>query len=277
MTLVWWDMTPQEVREGINQHIMQIEAETVPVFSVEEMVIAPRNTTLRIYKPDDGADFPLVLLIHGGAWVAGNLDTHDNLARYLCANANVMVISVGYLNAPEGKFPLQLEQCYDALFYASTLSNKIAVAGDSAGGNMSAALCLMAKDRNGPKIALQVLINPAPLNCNVAPERQNFGYEQIRWQTIQYVSKPEEITHFYVSPLLADLSDLPPATIILAENDPLLPEGEDYVEKLKQSGVPTDVFCQHGIGHLAGHGARASKQAKQSLDAAVQSLKNTFH
>src|SRR5689334_18537942 len=144
-TLSWWDMSPQEVRDRINQRIMSVEAPTPTVFSVKDHSINRdgRNTPIRIYKPAEGDSFPTILLIHGGAWVAGNLDTHDNLARYLCSETKAIVVSIGYLNAPEGKFPLPLEQCYDTLTWIrehgpeiSADTNKIAVVGDSAGGNI---------------------------------------------------------------------------------------------------------------------------------------------
>jgi len=106
----WWDMTPEMVREKINQRIMSIEAPIPPVWSVENRVIKEkeRNTPIRIYTPDQGNNFPVILMIHGGAWVAGNLDTHDNLARYLCSKTKAIVVSVGYTNSPEGKVPLPL-------------------------------------------------------------------------------------------------------------------------------------------------------------------------
>ena len=108
----WWDMTPEMVRERINQRIMSIEAPIPIVASVIDQTVNrdDRNTPIRIYRPNTENDLPLILLIHGGAWVAGNLDTHDNLARYLCSESKAIVVSVGYLNAPEGKFPLPLEQ-----------------------------------------------------------------------------------------------------------------------------------------------------------------------
>lgn len=283
----WWDLAPTEVRARINQRIMSIEAPVPEVGSVEDRLVqcTNRNTILRIYTPNEGDHFPIILLIHGGAWVAGNIDTHDNLARYLCSKAQAVVVSVGYLNAPEGKFPLPLEQCYDALSWAtehadelSADASMLAVAGDSAGGNMAAALCLMTRDRNGPKIALQVLINPATdLTCGGTLERKEDGLDILRWQAVQYLSASSEANHPYVSPLTAkDLNNLPPAVVILAENDDLREAGQKYAERLYSAGIPTQIYCQTGIGHLAGDGARASLRAKPSLDVAVTALQNVF-
>lgn len=279
-TLSWWDMSPKEVREKINQRIMSIEAPVPSVFSVTDRTIIQnnRNTSIRIYTPVEGDNFPVLLLIHGGAWVAGNLNTHDNLARYLSSQAKAIVVSVEYLNAPEGKFPLSLEQCYDALTWIfehgsefSANTKKIAVVGDSAGGNMAAAICLMVRDRSGPNIKLQVLINPAPdLTCNGTLLRQNDSLDTLRWQAVQYVSDPKDTNNPYVSPLVAsNLSGLPAAIIILAEQDDLREAGQKYAERLQAAGVPTDVYCQQRVNHLAGHGARASLYARESLDIAI--------
>lgn len=285
--LLWWSMSPLEIRERINQRIMDIEAPIYSVWAIENRVVKndARSTPVRIYLPNQNNNLPVILLIHGGAWVAGNLDTHDNLARYLCSQVEAVVVSVEYLNAPEGKFPLQLEQCFDALTWMtehalefSGDSSRLAVIGDSAGGNMAAALCLMARDRQGPKIDLQVLINPAPdLRCDGTIEQQNDALDPLRWQAHQYLSNSNEANNFYVSPLSADnFYDLPDALILVAEKDELRSDGERYAQKLKDSGVQTSIYCQNGIGHLAGHGARVSFQAKESLDVAVQALKTAF-
>ena len=283
----WWDMTPLEVREKINQRIMNIEAPTPSVWAVENRIVEndSRSTPVRIYLFNEKKNLPVILLIHGGAWVAGNLDTHDNLARYLCSQVEALVVSIEYTNAPEGKFPLQLLQSLDVLKWIvdhtnefSPDSSKLAVVGDSAGGNMAAALCLMVRDQLGPKIDLQVLINPAPdLTCDGTITRQNNALDMLRWQAFQYLSDPKEMNHPYVSPLVAqNLCDLPTAVVILAEKDDLREAGQKYADRLCDSGVPTYVYCQQDINHLAGDGARASILARESLDFAVAALQRTF-
>lgn len=287
MALSWWDMNPQEIREKINQSILSIEAPIPTVWSVKDQVVQckNRNTPIRIYTPTEGNNFPVILFIHGGAWVAGNLDTHDNLARYLCSETKAVVISVGYLNSPEGKFPLPLEQCYDTLNWikehARTLSadsSRVAVVGDSAGGNMATALCLMSRDRLGPSIELQVLINPSPdLTCNGTIVKQGDALDPLRLQAINYLSDPKDVNNPYVSPLVAtDLSGLPPAVVILAEKDDLRDLGQKYADRLNSAGVPTQIYCQKGIGHLAGDGARASLRSRESLEVAVIALRKAF-
>lgn len=282
----FFDMNPYEVRNRINDRCMSIDAEVPEVGSTEDRSIeaAGRKTPLRIYTPSDGSRLPLILLIHGGAWVAGNLDTHDNLARYLCKNARAVVLSVGYQTAPEGKFPVPLEQCYDTLLWAAThtqqlrTDGRIAIVGDSAGGNMAAALCLVTRDRQGPQIDFQVLINPAPnLTCDGTIERQGGELDALRWQAMMYVENPEDVNNPYVSPSLADLTGLPAALIVLAEFDALRQDGQHYADKLHAADVPTSVYCQRGTDHLAGHSARASKAAQESLDTAVTALREAFH
>lgn len=278
----FFDMEPHKVREIIDAKIMKQEGITLQVDSVEEytLEVEDRVTPLRIYSPGAEENYPIILFIHGGAWVAGNLDTHDNLARYLCSKTNSTVVSVGYLNSPEGKFPLPMEQCYDALNWAAakSVSAPIAVVGDSAGGNMAAALCLMARDRNGPLITYQVLLNPAPdLSCGGTLTYQNDALDIMRLQAKLYAQSEDDLFNPYFSPLQAkDHTRLPPALIVLAEKDDLYADGLAYAEKLLEANVDVKIFTQLNIGHLAGNGARVSKAAKESVDVTCDSLNAIF-
>lgn len=282
------EMGPDKVRKMFNEKFLSIPAETPEVLKVENISITNdnRTTPLRIYIPNENKDLPIILYVHGGAWIAGNLDTHDNLARYLSKQVGALVVSVGYLNAPEGKFPLPLEQTYDALqwivshakeFHANPA--QLAVVGDSAGGGMAAALALLSRDRKGPKIDMQVLINPVVNNTwggTLKPQGDEFDSE--RWIATQYVKDPKDTENPYVSPIFAkDLTNLPPALVILAEKDMFRKDGQKYAERLSASGVPTNVYTQSGVGHLAGNGARASKLARESLDVAVAGLRGEFY
>lgn len=285
----WFDLTPQALQTKIDSIIMQIAAPIPSVGTATNYTIthATRNTPVRIYQPaGNQPGLPVVVLIHGGAWVAGSLDTHDNLARYLCAAAEVVIVSVGYSNAPAAKFPYQLTQILDTLTWITAHAHefaadatKLAVVGDSAGGNMAAALCLMTRNQQGPKIALQILINPAlDLTCAGTLTRQNDQWDELRWQALQYVNDVTEVNNPYVSPSTAsNLSNLPPTLIVVAEHDQLRASAELYADRLQASGVPTQTYCQLGVGHLAGHGARAALRAKESLDVVVQILKTKFN
>lgn len=283
----FWDMDSLKVRDGINQRIMSIEAEKPEVDHVTDFTVNndKRTTPIRVYYPNQSDQLPVILLIHGGGWVAGNLDTHDYMARYLCRNVKAVVVSVGYTNSPEGKFPVPLEQCFDALVWITKNAdkihvnpNKLAVVGDSAGGNMTAALCLLDRDRKGPKIELQVLINPSPdLTAGGTLQRQGDALDTMRWFATQYLSDPKDAYNPYVSPVLSkNLHDLPPALVLLAEKDELLVDGKKYAEELIAAGIPTNIYIQRGIGHLAGNGARASNSARESLDVAVAALRGVF-
>jgi acetyl esterase len=283
----FWEMGPDKVRKMLNEKFLAIEAEKPGVLKVENITIKNdnRTTPLRIYTPNEQNDLPIILYIHGGAWVAGSLDTHDNLARYLCRGVQALVVSVGYLNAPEGKFPVPLEQCYDALLWIVKNAKKfnidpsrLAVVGDSAGGEMAADLCLLDRDRKGPAIDFQVLINPVVDNTwGGTLQRQGDELDDERWIASQYVVDPKDTSNPYVSPLLAkDLSHLPPALIILGEKDMFRPDAQKYADRLRSSEVPTNVYTQYGVGHLAGNGGRASELAQESLDVAVAALRGAF-
>lgn len=259
----WWDMTPEVIREKIDARIMSIAAPQPKVLKVEDAT--QQNVPVRIYTPCEQRSACALLFIHGGAFVAGSLDTHDNLARYLASKTNCEVISVGYTLAPDAKYPLALEQCYSVLEWLSKRCSSFIVVGDSAGGNLAASLTLLSRDRNGPKPLAQILINPATdltIDCANMP-----------WQAAQYLSKPEEAKLPYASPIYAkDLSNLPQALIILSELDELKPSGEAYANHLKAADVTTKVYCQPNTGHLAGDAARASPVAEPSLEVVVSTI-----
>lgn len=284
---MWWGMKPEDVRSEINQRIFAIDAERPEVARVSDITITQGQLTipLRIYTPSETKNLPIILFIHGGGWVAGSLETHDNMARYLCRETEALVVSVGYTNSPEGKFPLALEQCYEALQWIAKHAHeyqadpaRLAVVGDSVGGNMAAALTLLARDRHGPAIVLQVLINPSPdLIRGGTLERQNDAFDMMRWFAVQYLSNPKEAVDPYASPIFAkNLGNLPPAVVILAENDDLRADGQKYADRLISADIPTRIYIQKGVGHLAGNGARASKLAQESLDVAAASLRDAF-
>lgn len=285
--LSFWNMSPEQVRKQFNDQFMSIKAETPEVAGVKNITITNqgRTTPLRLYTPNGNKDLPVILYIHGGAWVAGTLDTHDNLARYLCKEVQALVVSVGYQNAPEGKFPLALEQCNDALQWTVSHAKEfngnpalLAVVGDSAGGNIAAALCLYVRDHQGPKIDMQVLINPVVDNSwGGTLHRQGDKFDNERWIATQYVKNPSETKYPYVSPIYArDLSNLPPTLILLAEEDMFRKDAQKYADRLISSGVPTNVYTQWGIGHLAGNGGRASPAARESLEVAAAALRGEF-
>lgn len=283
-----FDRDPYEIRDMINQKCFELEAETPQVFKVEEKIVErkERTTPIRIYYPGAEGNYPLVLMIHGGAWVGGTLDTHDHMARFVCKHAEAVVVSVGYQNAPEGKYPAVLEQSFDSLLWACEQGEAIqvnpahiAVMGDSAGGNMSAALCLLARDRKGPKIGFQVLVNPVTdLSGKGTLEPQGDDLDVIRWNAAMYVADPRDASLPYVSPALAeDLTGLPPALILAGEHDELRPDNERFADLLRKAGVPVNLYYHWGIAHLAWDGARVSKRGEESFEVAAAALRGFFY
>ncbi|MCI4360586.1 MAG: alpha/beta hydrolase, partial [Thermoplasmata archaeon] len=213
---------------------------------------------VRVYLPTTGEPpFPVVVYYHGGGWVFGDLDTHDSLCREIGNRSACAVVSVGYRRSPEHKYPEPLEDCYGAVQWVADPGTavrlqidpgKIAVAGDSVGGNMAAVVCLLARERQGPAISAQVLICPVTAHEPDTPSyRENatgYGLEGsfMPWMWTQYLRGPEDAADPHVAPLRArDLGHLPPALGITAEYDLLRDEGEEYGERLRAAGVSAQV------------------------------------
>ena len=218
---------------------------------------------LRLYVPDAAGPLPALAYFHGGGWVIGSLDTHDAVCRHLAKQARTVVVSVDYRLAPEHKFPAAAEDCYAATRWiadnAAALGvdpARICVGGDSAGGNLAAVVSLMARDRGGPKIALQVLAYPVTDHSyDTASYRDNAdGYlltkDSMVWFWNHYLGAPSDGTNVYASPLrAASLAGLPPAVVFTAEYDPLRDEGEAYARRLRDAGVRVVHKRYEGIIH----------------------------
>jgi acetyl esterase len=274
---------PQEIRRQINAYIVGTEGCTDPVQEVKDVCIPGPggDLPLRTYLPQGSGPFPLLVFVHGAGWVAGNLDTHDNLCRHLCNRVPCAVVSVDYRLAPEHRFPAALHDTYAAIAWAADHArqlnadgNRLAIAGDSSGANLTAAVCLMARDRDGPSILFQLLVNPAlDMTAYDAP-----GFENMRWFRDQYLNGEQDQREPYASPSFADdLNDLPPALIITGEHDELRAEGQEYATKLSQAGVFVNHYCQRDTGHLSALYARATPGAREALDLSVVALRAAFH
>ena len=271
-----------KVRQEINQGVFSLDADIEPLANIVDMVVpgGDRDTPIRVYYPDDDKNPPLLLYIHGAGWVAGGLDTHDNVCRVLAKRAGCAVISVGYRLSPEYHFPASLEDCDQALRWAAANASilgvdleRLSVAGDSAGGNLAAALCLMTRDQNGPQFGFQLLVNPALDLTHYHGEE----FAQMRWFVEQYLAEGQDPSHPYVSPLHAqDLAGLPPAFILTGDQDSLCAEGETYGEKLRAHGVAVNVYRQRNRGHLGGHFARAANYAREAVDICAAVLRAAF-
>ncbi|WP_024820710.1 alpha/beta hydrolase [Arthrobacter sp. 31Y] len=223
----------------------------LPVGSIENRAMNGSGgpLDLRIYRPSKSGIRPTVVYLHGGAWSAGSLDSHESHARRLCNRTGAVIVAVDYRLAPEDRFPAGYEDCAAAhrwvVEHIAELGgdpSRIAIGGDSAGGNLAAAVALEARDQGVP-LAAQLLIYPATDLSAVYPSMRQLatGYflelDPDAQQGQGYVSSPSELSDRRVSPLLADLKGVAPAVVIVAEYDPLKDQGAVYAEKLKASGV----------------------------------------
>ncbi len=233
------------------------------VAHVEDVRIGA-GVTLRIYTPDDPVDRPAMVYFHGGGWVLCDLDTHDVVCRAIARRSGAVVVAVDYRLAPENKFPAAVDDCVAATAWVHANAkrlgidpHRIAVGGDSAGGNLAAVVCLKARDWGGPPLALQVLVYPVTnLSSFDTDSYREFadGYfltrSEMEWFRDCYLAGPGDASHWSASPLLAgDLSGLPPALVITAECDVLRDEGEAYARRLEQAGVRVTCTRYPGMIH----------------------------
>ncbi|HUE29729.1 MAG TPA: alpha/beta hydrolase [Verrucomicrobiae bacterium] len=267
---------------GEGEAVARVENRTVP---------GPRGEIpVRVYTPDGRAPFPMLVYFHGGGWVIGSLETHDGLCRHLANAAGAVVVSVDYRLAPEHPFPASGEDAYAATRWVAANAaavggdpKRVAVGGDSAGGNLAAVVSLMARDRGGPPLSFQLLVYPvtdAP-SANTASYRENAeGYfltaKTMHWFWNHYCGKSPALSDPYLCPLRArDLKRLPPALVVTAEFDPLRDEGEAYAARLRETGVPVTskrypgmIHGFFGMGALLTQARTATKEAASALRAA---------
>ncbi|MCC3289778.1 alpha/beta hydrolase [Arthrobacter sp. zg-Y1110] len=235
---------------------------------------------VRVYRPKDAdGTLPLVVLIHGGGWTVGNLDIYDSLASTIARDARAVVVSLEYRLAPTHPWPAAAEDCYAALVEVAGRAadweadaGRLAVVGDSAGGNLAAVLTLMSRDRSGPAIAFQGLIYPATdltLGSPSIEENANapiLTKEEILRYGSLYVPDLADRSNPYASPLLAlDHTGLPPALIQVAEHDPIRDDGLRYAEALRKAGVPVRVTTYVGMPHGYLAFPRLCRSAPQAL------------
>ncbi len=215
---------------------------------------------VRVFSPDSEGDYPVLLFFHGGGWVTGNIDSYNKVCTNMSRLTNHIVISVDYRLAPEHKFPAALEDCYEVartLFTKEELFNlynkRITIIGDSAGGNLAAALSLMARDKNEFKVDRQILIYPSTYNDHSDkspfPSIVENGKDYLLTSKKVcdymdlYMKSRDDINNPYFAPLISnDLTNQPKTLIITAEYDPLRDEGEEYGKKLRNAGNEVDIY-----------------------------------
>ena len=238
-------------------------SELEPVAHVDNRMIAgpAGDVPVRLYTPEGSGPFPILVYFHGGG-AAGNLDTHEIMCRCLCREAGCLILSVGFRLPPEHKFPAGLEDCYAAICWIAAHAaqfqgdaTRIAVGGDSGGGNFAAVIALMSRDRGGPELLFQLLLVPVTdFDLTTSSWKGYDGYMMTREEFLLcrdfYVAHKDEQTHPYVAPLLApNLHGLPPALIITAEYDPLRDGGEQYEQRLLEAAISATVSRYEGMAH----------------------------
>jgi acetyl esterase len=240
------------------------EAAPLPIHYVEEVTVPVQGGTIqaRVYRPGPGGPRPLVVYTHGGGWVIGSLDTSDAFCRRLAKCADCTVVSVGYRLAPEHPFPVPVEDAEAALRWSHDHAaeigadpSKLIVLGDSAGANLAAVVTRRTRDSGGPRIARQILAYPVTDHRLDRPSHLRFGTswplttEELAWFWDLYIANPEERLHPDASPLRADVSNLPRATLIVGGSDPLRDDGLAYANHLVAAGVPLDLHLYEGQIH----------------------------
>ncbi|MEV0056383.1 alpha/beta hydrolase [Saccharopolyspora shandongensis] len=244
-----------------------------PVAKVEDRLVpGPPGVEIpvRIYWPRvDGEPLPVVVYFHGGGWVLGDLESHDGVSRAMANGVGAIVIAVHYRLAPEHRYPAAADDAYAATRWAAEHAAelggdpaRLAVAGDSAGGNLAAVTALRARETGGPDISFQLLVYPVTDHDFTTESYVDSGpdclltTQHMKWFWDQYAPDTADRDHPHVSPLRAtDLAGLPPAHVLTAGRDPLCTEGQRYAERLKAAGVPTSVQHCPGLFHGFAGGA----------------------
>src|SRR5918911_1339302 len=257
---------PVDVARAQYEARIALMAPPAKIAGVDEQTIDGPGGPLRIrtYTPRGRGPFPLLVFFHGSGFVLCSLDTHDGMCRNLCAGAGCVVASVDYRLAPEHKFPAGVDDCLHATRWAAARVVEldaepalIAVAGDSAGGNMAAVTALRVRDEGGPALCGQLLLYPVtdyhtPGTPSYDANADGYGLtrDTMKWFWDHYLNGASEGAHPHASPLRArDLSRLPSALVVTAEYDPLRDEGELYAEKLRAAGTPTILTRYDGVNH----------------------------
>jgi acetyl esterase len=284
---------PVDVARAQYEARISLMARPADIAGVREQTInGPQEPLrLRIYTPHGTGPFPLLVFFHGSGFVLCSLDTHDGMCRNLCAGAGCVVASVDYRLAPEHKFPAGPDDCLHATRWTAAHAvelgadpRRIAVGGDSAGGNMAAVTALRMRDERGPALCGQLLLYPVtdyhtPGTPSYEENAEGYGLtrDTMKWFWSHYLRDPSEGTHLHAAPLRApDLSGLPRALVITAEYDPLRDEGELYAKKLTTSGVATTLSRYDGVNHGFMFWTGVVDKAGSAMNEACEWLRGVF-
>ena len=285
------DLSPAEAR----RQMLDLAPPVDPLLSVKRVVDrsipGPEGEIpLRLYYPAGDPPFATLVYFHGGGWVIGDLDTHHGFCHALAKTSGCLIVAVDYRLAPEHRYPAAVEDAYAATNWVAQNSDaiqadpiRLAVGGDSAGGHLAAVVALMARDRRGPRIDLQILIYPiTDCSFNTPSYIENKeGYmltrDLMKWFWNHFIEDENQANDPYVSPLRADnLSDLPPALIVTAEYDPLRDEGEAYGKKLQEAGANVTLSRYPGMIHAFIRMTALVDKANEALDEVAGKLREVL-
>lgn len=289
-----WQLTPDQARREYQMRVDKLKVREDIHRTEDRRITGPAgDIPIRIYTPRElkqGEKLPVLLWYHGGGFVIGDLDTHDSVCRMIANQADCLVVAVDYRLAPEHKFPAAVEDCHAALLWVAKHAgefggdaSRLAVGGDSAGGNLATAIAIMARDSGSPKLAFQMLIYPC-----VAPEPETAshlkfaeGYvltrKTIVWFFKHYLKTKSDMRDFRFAPLVADdLSSLPPALVLVAGYDPLRDEGVEYAKRLLEAGNRVRLSNYEGAVHGFYLMGGTVELAKQAVAESAQMLKEAF-
>jgi acetyl esterase len=292
-----FDLGPEKGRETVDE--VQAGDVVKPDVDITDATVpgGPSGTvSVRILRPRGAAGpLPVIVYIHGAGWVFGNADTHDRLIRELAVGANAAVVFPNYSLSPEAKYPTAIEESYAVAKWVAEHgaeqdldATRIAIAGDSVGGNMSAALTLLAKQRGDVSFVQQVLFYPVTNASFDTGSYDQFaeGYflrrDAMQWFWDQYTTDPAQRAEITASPLRASLDELaglPPALVITGEADVLRDEGESYAAKLRAAGVPVTAVRYQGIIHdfVMLNPLRGTRAAGAAIAQAIATLRIALH
>jgi acetyl esterase len=286
-----FQLEPEQLREAFSNMLGgEDEGPALARIEMQEVDGPEGAIPVRVYTPPGDGPKPGLVYFHGGGWVLCGLDTHDKTCRELSLGADCIVVSVDYRLAPEARFPAAPEDCYAATQWTAREAHRlgidparIAVAGDSAGGNLAAVVSLMARDRKGPGIVHQLLIYPVTNHefDTDSYHENGKGYflttDMMRWFWHHYLESPEDGANPLASPLrAADLAGLPPATVVTADYDPLRDEGRAYAERLEAAGVETRYTNYPGVFHGFFGMTGEIPRARVALDETCAALREAF-
>jgi acetyl esterase len=263
-----------------------------PVEKIEHILIptSEGEVLARIYYPNADKNLPVLVYFHGGGWVIANLDVYESSCRALCNAAEAIVVSVNYRQSPEAKFPAAVNDAYDATQWiiqnAAQIGgdpNRVAIAGESAGGNLATVTCLQAIDKGGRMPVAQLLVYPVTdTSMSQASYAENqdtipLHTSMMPWFWNYYLENESDKTNKYVAPLYADnLSGMPPTILLTAEFDPLRDEGEQYAQKLADAGVSVKFQRYEGVVHEFFGLAGAVSKAADAVKFAAEGLQEVF-